>query len=81
MTIKEAEHIAKILECRKELMSELRDLDQCKSITGHINDGVNGLGFGWAQGSRQLKYLIEGTKAELARVEEVISKYTLAGGE
>lgn len=81
MTIKEAETIVNILEYRKKLTSELRDLDQCKSITGHINDGVNGLGFSWEQGSRQLKCLIEGTKAEIAKIDERISKYTLVIGE
>lgn len=81
MTIKEAEVIGKLLENRKILMEELRELDQCKSITGHINDGVNGTGFRWEQGDRQIKYLIEGIKAELARVEETIAKIKLAEGE
>ena len=81
MTIKEAEAIATLLGYRESLMSELRNLDQCESITGCINNRANGLGFRWGRDSRQLKYLIEGTKAEIAKVEEAISKYKLVEGE
>ena len=81
MTINEVKNIVEIWDCRERLLLELRELDQCMSITGHINDGTNGLGFRWEQGGRQLKYLIEGTKAELAKIDELISKYTLVCGE
>lgn len=75
MTLEKAEEIRKLLNHKDALVAELKDLMGCKSIDGHINDGTNGLGFRWDENSRQVMYLIEGTKKEIEAVEKAIINF------
>lgn len=81
MTIAQADTIRHLLNLRDGLKRELKDLVRCDSICGHINEGSNGLGFGWQKGSRQIQYLIEGTEREIADIEKTISSIEMKGAE
>ena len=74
MTLEQAVKVKQLLTLRDSLLSQLRDLDKCDSISGHINEGGNGLGFRWNNNSWQIKCLIEGIKKEIQSVEETILK-------
>lgn len=79
MTIGQADTIRHLMNMRDQLNQELNDLVRCESIDGHINDGVNGLGFRWGKDSRPIHYLIEGTKREIADIDETISRIETKG--
>lgn len=72
MTLEQADNIRELLNHRDTLLSELRELEECSSVSGHINDGVNGLGFAWGRHSRQVKYLIDGITADIYTIEQRI---------
>ena len=75
MTLEKATEIKRLLDFRDELISQLKEFARCDSITGHINSGSNGLGFGWDNDSRQIRYLIEGTKRDIERIEKKIETF------
>ena len=74
MTFAEAQEIRKLLNTRDDLISQLKNLANCESIVGHINDGVNGLGFRWDARSIHVKWLIKGVREEITRIEEAIAR-------
>lgn len=75
MTLEKANEIRKLLNLRDDLISQLKDFKDCTCIDGHINDGVNGLGFRWDKDDRQIKYLIDGATKEIRDIEEMISNF------
>ncbi len=81
MTLDKAMEIKNLLNDRDCLISQLRNLAGCESITGHINDNVNGLGFRWEKDSLQVKWLLKGLKEEIRRVEEAISRIQIKESE
>lgn len=81
MTLEKAIEIKNLLNARDNLISEIRELQNCESITGHINDRVNGLGFRWEKDSLQVKWLLKGLKEEIRRVEEAISRIQIKDDE
>lgn len=81
MTLEQAIEIKNLLNVREYLISQIRELQNCKSIDGHINDGVNGLGFSWDKNSLQVKWLIKGLREELTRIDEAISRIQIKESE
>ena len=77
MTLAQAYEVKKLLDMRETLIKELRDIEECKSITGHINDGTNGLGFGWGNGTRMHKHLVNGVREDLKCIEEKIANFPI----
>lgn len=80
MTLEEAKNIRKLMDVRDDLMAQLKEFERCESIDGHINDGVNGLGFYWDKGHRHIQYLKDGLKKDIATIEETISNIQIKGG-
>ena len=80
MTLEEASTIRELLNCRDNLITELKEYEHCNSIDGHINDGVNGLGFRWEKNSRQIRYLMNGTMQEIANIEDRILRIQIGHG-
>lgn len=81
MTLEKAIEIKNLLNARDGLISQIREFQNCDSIDGHINDGVNGLGFRWDKNSIQVKWLIKGLKEELTRIDEAISRIQIKDDE
>lgn len=75
MILKKAEVIRDLLNLRDELVSQLNDLMDCKSIRGDICFGKNGRGINWSRDSWQVKCLIEGINQEIKKVEEKILEF------
>ena len=80
MTLEEAKRISDLLKLRGTIVHDLERVEQCRSITGTINDGANGLGFTrWGSGDgvkgepcRETKYLIAGYKADIAVIDAML---------
>ena len=81
MTLETAEKIRNLLNYRDELQMELKDYERCSSISGHINDEHNGLGFRWDKGERQIQFLIDGTTKEIRNVETAIMQINAEAGK
>lgn len=81
MTLDEAKRVRELLKERDALESDLQQIERCSSITGHINEGSNGLGFTWAakdfgfrvEACREIQYLIDGYKADIAKIDATIA--------
>ena len=81
MTLEEAEKVRELLDARDALAKKLREIEQCHAISGTISDGTNGLGFTWGgdgfgfqtEPCREIRYLIEGYKADIAAIDHTIS--------
>lgn len=75
MTLDQAENIRKLMTVRDMLYAELNELERCQSISGTINDGVNGRGFAWRNedGDRHILYLTDGINKHIAEIEDEIS--------
>lgn len=80
MTIAEAERIAEYVSTRNLLISKIKEYENCDSIDGHINKDNNGLGFRWENGkSYEIMCLIEGLKAKLENINQIIFSIGISG--
>lgn len=80
MTIADAERIAGYIKTRELLISKVKEYETCDSITGNINKNNNGLGFRWENGkSYEIKCLIDGLKAEIERINQIIFTIGIIG--
>lgn len=77
MTLEKAQVIRKLLNELDELRRELCRYEECTSIVGTISldNGKNVSPIRWAQTDRQVKYLIEGVKKDICRVEKTIAEF------
>lgn len=75
MTLEKAQVIRKLLNELDELRRELCRYEECNFIQGTICRDNNGSPIRWNKADRQVKYLIDGVKKDICRVEKTIAEF------
>ena len=77
MTIDTAKKAAKMLKQIEKLDCFKNTLINADRLTGNIHVGNNGVGFSWAKGTeeaRYIQYIVDGIEIEIARIKDELRR-------
>lgn len=76
MEFKKAEQIHDIIEALRHYENEyIRFNEQYESISGHLNDGVNGIGFTWKKNSEYYQAIVDMLQNNIQKLKKAIENF------